>query len=281
MKKLTVLLMFAALAGTIMAQDAPVLSDALKAKNAGNEAYNNKDYVSAINHYEVYLKSGEEGIEDDIYTQNLYEMSFYYAGNAFLREKNYAKAYEYFQKFQALGRPDTPTDCRFLYNFANTAKQLDKDDEAMELYHKCIAINCNKDASTYAIAQIYRQAGTMDSMTVYLERAFETIPQAENKYYSRMLQMWQIQELKEATDVMKSAQEWSQKAAGADVNTYLANMGKAADLYKQAIPMYEKVLKYEGVDDKTIANVGKAKSSIEVCKQSINSFESYKKTIKR
>ena len=58
-------------------------------------------------------------------------------------------------------------------------------------------------------------------------------------------------------------------------------MGKAADLYKQAIPMYEKVLKYEGVDDKTIANVGKAKSSIEVCKQSINSFESYKKTIKR
>lgn len=281
MKKLTVLLMFAALAGTIMAQDAPVLSDALKAKNAGNEAYNNKDYVSAISNYEIYLKSGEEGVEDDIYTLNLYEMSFYYAGNAFLREKNYEKAYEYFQKFQALGRADTPTDCRFIYNFANTAKQLDKDEEALALYQRCIAINCNKDASMYAIAQMYRQAGVMDSMTVYLERAFETIPQAENKYYSRMLQMWQIQQLKEATDVMKNAQEWSQKAAGADVNTYLTNMGKAADYYKQAIPMYEEVLKYEGVDDKTIANVAKAKSSIDVCKQSISSFESYKKTIKR
>lgn len=67
------------------------LSDAIKARNAGNEAYNAKDYVAAIAQYEIYLSSDEEGVSDDLYTLSLYENCFNYAGKNFVREKNYPK----------------------------------------------------------------------------------------------------------------------------------------------------------------------------------------------
>ncbi len=282
MRKIFALLMIAAFSTAAFAQDeAPVLSEGQQAKNAGNEAYNNKDYVAAIAEYEKYLASGEEGVADDLYTLNLYEMSFYYAGNSFLREKNYEKAYEYFTKFEKLGRSDTPSDCRFQYNYANTANKLDKDAEALLLYQRCIDIDCNKDASYFAIAQIHRKAGNIDEMKKVVAYGLDTLGQAGNRYYSKMLLIYQIQELKEATEIMKKAQEYSQKASGTDINTYLANMNEAVKYYEEVIPMYESVLKYPGVDDKTNANVSKAKSSIEVCKSSIEAYETYRKSIKK
>lgn len=282
MKKFFALLMIAAVSFGAFAQDeAPVLSEGQQAKVAGNEAYNNKDYVTAIAEYEKYLASGEEGVADDLYTLNLYEMSFYYAGNAFLRAKDYNKAYEYFVKFEKLGRSDTPTDCRFQYNYANTANKLDKDAEALALYQRCIDIDCNKDACYFAIAQLHRKANNIDEMKSVLAYGLDSLGQAGNKYYSKMLLLFQVQELKEATEVMKKAQDFAQKASGADINTYLTNMSQATKLYEEVIPMYEEVLKYPGVDDKTNANVSKAKSSIEVCKSSIEAYEAYRKTIKK
>ncbi len=281
MKKIALFFAAALMTGAVAAQDAPVLTDALKAKNAGNEAYNNKDYVTAIAEYEKYIKSGEEGVADDIYTQNLYEMSFYYAGNLFLQEKNYEKAYEYFEKFQNLGRSDTPTDGRFLYNFANTARQLKKNDVAKDLYSKCLAIDYNQDACNYAIAMMSRTDKQVDTMLVYVNRLIEAGP--EGKYYPTALLLLQTEQLKDAVEPFNQASTWSQKAgaAGSDVNAYVANMSKAVDLYKQAIPLFEKVLAIPGVDDKTKANLDKATANIKVCKESIDRFESYRKTIKR
>lgn len=282
MKKFFALLMIAAFSTAVFAQDeAPVLSEGQQAKNAGNEAYNNRDYVTAIAEYEKYLASGEEGVADDLYTLNLYEMSFYYAGNTFLREKNYEKAYEYFTKFEKLGRSDTPTDCRFQYNYANTANKLDKDAEALALYQKCIDIDCNKDACYFAIAQIHRKNDNVEKMMSVVAYGLDSLGQTGNRYYSRFLLLYQIQELKDATEVMKKAQDFAQKASGADINTYLTNMNQAVKYYEEVIPMYEKVMKYPGVDDKTNANYSKAKSGIEVCKSSIEAYESYKKTIKK
>ncbi len=282
MKKFFAILMLAAMSTAAFAQDeAPVLTEGQKAKNAGNEAYNQKDYVTAIANYEKYLSSGEEGVADDLYTLNLYEMSFYYAGNTFLRAKDYNRAYEYFTKFQNLGRSDTPTDCRFMYNYANTANKLDKDAEALALYQKCIDIDCNKDACYFAIAQIHRAAGREDEMMKVVSYGLDSLGQVGNRYYSKMLLLYQTNELKDATEVLKKAQGYAQKASGADIATYLTNMTQACKLYEEVIPMYEDVLKYPGVDDKTNANVSKAKSSIEVCKSSIEAFESYRKTIKK
>lgn len=282
MKKFFALLMIAAVSMVAIAQDeAPALTEGQQAKNAGNEAYNAKDYVTAIAEYEKYLASGEEGVADDLYTLNLYEMSFYYAGNAFLRAKDYNKAYEYFVKFEKLGRSDTPNDCRFQYNYANTANRLDKTAEAMALYQRCIDMDCNKDACYFAIAQLHRSAGNDDEMMSVVTYGLDSLGQAGNRYYSRMLLLYQIQELKAATEVMKKAQEYAQKAAGADINTYLTNMNEAVKYYEEVIPMYEKVMKYPGVDDKTNANYSKAKSGIEVCKSSIEAYESYRKTIKK
>ena len=265
------------IASSALAQDAPVLTDALKAKNAGNEAYNSKDYVTAIEQYTIYLNSGEEGVADDLYTLNLYEMSFYYAGNIFVQQKDYAKAYEYYQKFQDLGRSDTPHDGRFLYSFATTCNKVDKTDQSLDLYRKCISLDYQAEASYFAMTQIFRKAGQADSVDVYVATAMEKYP--SGKYYSRFLLLYQTEALKEAVTPFNEAGTWSKKAgeAGNDVNAYVKNMEKACALYKQAIPLFEAVMKYPGVDDKTIANVEKAKANINVCKESISRFESYRK----
>ena len=268
-------------AGFAFAQDEANVPEHIKIKNQGNEAYNEKDYVSAINYYSQYLQSGAEGVEDDIYTLNLYEMSFFYAGNAFLREKNYEKAYEYFEKFQNLGRSDTPNDGKFLYNFANTAKMVKKNDKAMELYRQCVALDYNTPACYFSIAQMFRQTNQIDSMKAVLKVGIEGIPQEKNNYYPKMVLLYSTQELKEAAEPFNKASEWSQKAAGQEINTYLANMGKAVEYYKQAIPMFEEVLVYPGVDDKTKANCDKAQANIQICKESIERFETYKKSIKK
>ncbi len=264
-------------ASSVMAQDAPVLTEGLKAKNAGNDAYNAKDYVTAIEHYTKYLNCGEEGVADDLYTLNLYEMSFYYAGNIFVQEKNYAKAYEYYQKFQDLNRSDTPHDGRFLYSFATTCAKVDKDEQSKDLYKKCIALDYQTEACYYALVQNFRKAGEVDSTKAYVATAMEKFP--NGKYYGKLLLMYQTQELKEAVVPFNEAAQWSKKAgeAGNDVKAYAANMEKACALYKQAIPMFEEVMKYEGVDDKTKENVEKAKANITVCKESISRFDSYRK----
>lgn len=281
MKKLGLFLGMALLVSAVCAQDAPEMTEGTKEKNAGNEAYNNKDYPTAIAHYEKYLNSGEEGIADDIYTANLYEMSYYYGANAFVKDKNFDKAYDYYKKFNNFGRSDTPNDGRFWFSFANTANKVNKDDEAMDYYKKCISLKYNEDACYFAVAQIFRSAEAIDSMKQYLVYGIENFPQS--RYYGKMLLLFSTQELKEAVAPFNEASTWSKKAAeaGTDINVYLTNMEKAVAKYKEAIPMFEDVLKYPGVDDKTKANEAKAQGNITVCKESIKRYEDYRKTIKK
>lgn len=261
-------------------------SDYKKVQNQGNEAYNNKDYASAISYYEQYFKIvDEQQIDDEMYlmTRNYYEMCFYYAGNAAVRAKDYPKAYDYYAKFEKLGREDTPTDGKFLYAYANVCKQVDQDAQAEKLYRRCIELNYNAAACYFALAQMYRAGGNLDEMNACLSYALDSIPQEKNNYYAKMVLLYQIEQMKEATVPFNEASTWSKKAseAGNDINGYLTNMSKACDLYRKAIPQFEDVMKYQGVDDKTKANYDRAAQSVNICKESISRFEDYRKSIKK
>jgi tetratricopeptide (TPR) repeat protein len=67
MRKLGLLLMVVMMAFTTMAQESAEL------KNAGNEALRNKDYKGALEKYEAYFATDEEGVADDDAT--LYNMA--------------------------------------------------------------------------------------------------------------------------------------------------------------------------------------------------------------
>ena len=78
MKKIVFLFMAILPLISVFAQDD--LSETEVIKNDGIIAYNQKDYITAINHWEKYLNSGAEGVADDIYTLRLYESAHKYAG---------------------------------------------------------------------------------------------------------------------------------------------------------------------------------------------------------
>ncbi|HOO83656.1 MAG TPA: hypothetical protein PLS94_03760, partial [Prolixibacteraceae bacterium] len=95
MKKILLLIVAISAFSAVFAQD---LSEGLKAKNDGNDAFRNKDYVEAIKQWGIYLKSDEEGVADDVNTQTLYNNSHRFAASNFLQKKNFQSAYDYYVK---------------------------------------------------------------------------------------------------------------------------------------------------------------------------------------
>lgn len=277
MKKIA--LFFAAamlMAFSAVAQEETELTEGQKAKKAATEAYNAQDYITAIGLFDTYLKTASEEESDYYYIQDIYQKSFYLAGAKFVADKDYQKGYEYLQKYQDFGREDTPSDGKFLIKFAQACSKVGKEDQAKALYMQCVALNFQADGCYSQIVSMFNKAGQTDSAKVYLQEAIEKYP--DSKYHAKFMLQYQTMALKAAVVPFNEAAQWSKKAgeAGGDVKAYAANMEKACKLYKEAIPLFEEVLKYEGVDDKTKENVEKAKANIKVCQESISRFNSYR-----
>ncbi|MDA3816378.1 MAG: tetratricopeptide repeat protein [Prolixibacteraceae bacterium] len=267
MKRIILAVVMITFFATSFAQD---LSEGLKAKNAGNEAYRNKNYVEAIGSWEAYFNSGEEGAAEDANTQKLYKRSFKYAASNLMKAKNYSKAYDYFKQYREKGDEEAKTDGKTAYYMAYCANKMDKEDVALSHYQEAVELGYREDVSMLYMANIYKKNDDEQKMISTLKKALAEYP--KSKYRSKMLDMLTIPMLKEAAKPFNAANELAKAASTGDPNSYIANMSKAVAQFKEAKPKFEEVLKVDPKNEQ-------AKTYIDACNDNINSFNQYKDSL--
>lgn len=270
MKK--VLFVFTLILFFVSAVNAQELSPGLQAKNDGNDAFREKDYVTAINNWEKYLNSGEEGVADDVNTESLYVSSFKYAADNFLRAKDYQSALRYYQQFVEKGGDEAKKEGEIAYKMAFCANKLDKNDLALSEYQRSIDLGYNEDMSMLYIASIYKDADREDKMIETLKLAMEKYPNSKNR--SKMASMLSVPLLKEAAVPFNEANELAKSAATGDPTQYLVNMGKAVDKFNEAIPLFKSVLEVD-------PNNEQASTYMKNCEDNINAFNTYKDNLEK
>ncbi len=275
MKKLLILFMMLTAAGFVFGQEGTTegLSEGLQAKNNGNTAFREKDYLSAIQHYEKYLKSGEEGVEDDLNTKNLYETSVKMVADKYMQEKDYTNAFNFYEKYLAFNNPETASDGQTLYSYAFASNKLNKNDIALSMFQKCIELNYKPDFSTIYIADIYRDLGDTQKMEEILKTGLEKYP--DSKLRKNMLTMLIGPLLRAASEPFNEANQLAKQAAdGGNADSYIQNMEKAVVKFAEAIPLFENILKLDPANQN-------ATTYLDACKENIKKFDEYKASIKK
>lgn len=267
MKRIFLAVVMLSFFATSFAQD---LSDGLKAKNAGNEAYRNKNYVEAIENWESYFNSGEEGADTDANTKKLYRKSFKYAATDFMKSKNYSKAYDYFKQYREKAGEEAKADGKTAYYMAYCSNKMDNDDSALSHYQEAVELGYREDVSMLYMANIYKKNDNEEKMISILKKALEEHP--NSKYRSKMLDMLTIPMLKVAAVPFNKANELAKAASTGDPNNYIANMAKAVDKFKEARPLFNEVLKIDPKNEQ-------AKTYIDACNDNIKSFNDYKASL--
>jgi|APHig6443717817_1056837.scaffolds.fasta_scaffold19462_2 tetratricopeptide (TPR) repeat protein len=272
MKKYLFIVMFL-FSFSSFAQDATEgLSEGLKAKNDGNEAYRNKNYVEAIKLWDKYLSSGEEGIATDENTKSLYNNSYKYAANEFLKTKDYQSALTYLEKFLTLGGEEAAKDGSIFFNIALASSKLDKNDVALSNFQKSIDLGYKPDVCTIYIANIYKDAGNDAKMEEILKAAI--VKYADSNNLPKMLKMLTVPLLKDASVPFNAANELAKKASTGTPEEYMKNMELASTKFQEAIPIFENVLKYDSTNEQ-------ATTYLKACKDNIAAFNEYKVSIKK
>ncbi len=248
------------------------LSEGLQAKNNGNEAFRNKNYVEAISQWEKYFNSNEEGVASDENTKNLYNSSFKYAASDFLKNKDYESAFSYLQKYLEKGGEEAANDGSTAFNMALAANKMDKDDVALSFFQKSIDLKYKEDICAIYIANIYKGAGKDVKMEEVLKAAIEKYPDSNN--LPKMKKMLVTPMLNEASVPFNQANELAKTASTSSPDDYLKNMELAVLKFTESIPLFESVLKYDETNE--IAN-----SYLKVCRDNIQSFYEYKSSIKK
>ena len=268
MKKLLGLTLMLLFVVTTFAQE---LSDAQKAKNAGNEAYRNKDYATAITEWEKYLTSDEEGAAEDENTKGLVVKSYKYAAQNFLKTKEYQKSIDFFNKYIEKAGAEAEKDGKVAYFLAFASNKLDKNDQALSYYQKSIELGYKEDICMLYMAQIYKDADAEAKMKETLIAAMDQYP--DSKYKDKMAAMLTVPMLKDAAEPFSKANELA-KTAAADPANYVDKMAPAIAKFKEAIPLFEKVLKYDPSNEQ-------ATTYLAACKDNIKAFTEYKATLKK
>jgi tetratricopeptide (TPR) repeat protein len=272
MKKLLVLLLMVAVTGLVFAQEEG-LSEGLQAKNDGNNAFREKNYLEAIKQWEKYLKSGEEGVADDFNTKNLYEMSFKLVADGYMGEKAFDKAFTYYQKYLSFDNPDSQDDGAVFFNYGFAAKELNKNDIALSMFQKCIELKYRDDFATVLIADMYRKADDDEAMKKVLLEGLEKYPNSRHR--TNMVKMLIVPMLREAAEPFNEANAMAKKAAeGGNAESYVQYMEQAVVKFEQAIPLLENVLKIDPQNQS-------ATTYLDACKDNIKRFEEYKASIKK
>jgi tetratricopeptide (TPR) repeat protein len=267
MKRIILTLIASALFILSFAQEG--LTEAQIAKNAGNEAFRNDQFVEAIASYETYLNSDEETVESDVNTQQLYVRAHRLAADAFLKNKDYTKAQQYYNKYMEIGGDDAKQDGGIAYNLAVCAMKMDKNDEAINQFQRAVDLNSRPDMSMLYMANIYRKAGNDQKMISTLKTALEKYPQS--RYRSKMISMLVKPMLQEASVPFNEANELAKKAQGSPTE-YVAYMSQASTKFEEAIPYFEKVLEYDPRNEV-------AQTYINACRDNIKAFNDYKDSL--
>lgn len=268
MKRVLILIFVISTFTTSFAQD---LSEGLQAKNNGNDAYRNKNYVEAIKQWEIYLNSGEEEAEDDANTRTLYTNSFRFAASDFAQNRDFESAYKYYEKYFELAPEEKTTNGRTVYEMALSAAQIDKNDVALSLYQTAVELDYRADGAMLRMANIYRKAGDDEKMTAILKEALQKYPQSRER--SQMISMITIPLLREAAVPFNAANELTKKATDGDAALYVENMSKAVVKFEEAMPLFEEILKLDPQNSQ-------ANTLLNACRDNINSFNTYKSTLK-
>ena len=255
---------------TAFAQE--TLSEGLQAKNAGNDAYRNKEWVKAITEYEKYFKSGEEGAAEDANTQTLYVNSFKYAASDYMQNKQWESAFNYYQKYIEKGGNEAATDGKNTYAMAYCANKMNKNDVAMSYYQKTIELGYRPDMCKLYIADIYKEAGEETKMKDILVAAITEHP--DSKVLDKMKSMLTVPMLKEASVPFNQANELAKQASAGAPTEYVEKMGLAITKFEEAIPLFENVLKYDPTNE--LAN-----TYLKASQDNIKSFNDYKASIKK
>lgn len=248
------------------------LSEADQAKNAGNEAYRNKDYVGAIKSWEKYLNSGAEGVADDTNTKSLYVDSYKFAGNKFMQDKDYQNAYTYLKKYTEIGGDEAKNDGKTLQYMGYCASKNDNNAEALSLYQRSIELGYNPDGNMLYIATIYKETGDETKMKAILLEALEKYPESKSK--SKIVAMLILPMMKSAAEPFNAANELAKKASTSAPVDYIKNMTPAIAKFQEAIPLFEEVLKFDPQNEK-------AKSYLSNCNSNITSFNEYKASLEK
>lgn len=250
--------------------NAQELSPALQAKNDGNDAFRNKDYITAITSWEKYLNSGEEGVADDENTRSLYVNSFKYAADNFLRLKEYKSAYTYFESYIEKEGVTAQKDGEIAYKMAFCANKMDQNDLALSQYQRAIELAYKEDMCMLYMASIYKDANREDKMIETLKAAMEKYPTSKNR--SKMADMLTIPMLKEAAIPFNEANELAKTAASGDPTQYIDNMGKAVVKFNETIPLFKNVLEVDPTNEQAL-------NYIKNCEENIKAFNEYKASL--
>lgn len=274
MKKiLFFLIIISAFSVATYAQELQELSAGEQAKNDGNAAYKNKDYVGAIDNWEKYLNSGEEVVAADKNTKSLYVKTFKYAADDFMiKKKDYASGLSYYEKYIEKAGDKAKDNGEIIYKMAYCANKLDKNDVALSLFQKSIDLNYRPARCLLFIAKIYKEAGEEEKMIAILKDGLAKYP--NNKSKSQMAQMLTTPMLKEAAVPFNEANELAKKASTDDPTEYLNNMAKAVAKFKEAIPLFEEVLKYDPKNNQ-------APTYINASKDNIKAFNEYQASLNK
>ncbi|HNW51402.1 MAG TPA: hypothetical protein PKH79_09985 [Prolixibacteraceae bacterium] len=268
MKKLFFVLAFLSVV-PVFAQN---LRPGLKAKNDGNEAFQRKDFVSAIRYWESYLNSGEKVIPTDSNTIYLYVSSFKYAASDFLKKQDYKTAYSYYEKYIAKAGGELFKDPATVFNIGFTARKLDKRDVAMKYFQKSVELNYKPDLSKLYIANLYKDSNNEAEMKTVILEAMREYP--NSKYLTQMASMLVYPLLREASVPFNEANQLAKKATVEDTVNYISTMTLSTQKFGEAIPMFERVLRYDPKNEEAVAY-------IEVCKKYIQAFDHYKDSLEK
>ena len=270
MKKILFILIIISIFPTVYGQE---LSEGLQAKNDGNAAFKNEDYVGAISKWEKYLNSDEESAAADENTKSLYVKAFKYAADDFMiKKKNYSSAYSYYEKYVDKAGDEAKNNGEITYKMAYCANKMNKDDLALSLYQKCEELGYKGDVCVLYIANIYKNTGDDAKMITVLKDGMKKYATSKNK--SKMAKMLTIPMLKDAAAPFNQANELAKAASTGDPAEYLSNMSKAVSKFEVAIPLFEEVLQYDPANDQ-------AKTYINACKDNIKSFNDYKANLSK
>jgi tetratricopeptide (TPR) repeat protein len=239
------------------------LSEGFKAKNAGNEAFKSKDYVKAIFQWEKYMSSGEEGITADSNTIFLYVNSFKYAAYDFMKKQEWASSFNYFEKYITKSRTDSLMNGEIAYCMGLCAYKMNKGDISLNYFQKSLSLNFQPDLCNLYMASIYKNAGYELKMKVLLIEAIDNYP--NSTLLGNMKSMLVAPLLKDASYPFSKANELAKKAVTGTEENYSTYRNQAYEKFQEAVPLFEKVLKYDPKNEEALAY-------LKVCHEFINYF---------
>jgi tetratricopeptide (TPR) repeat protein len=248
------------------------LSEGLQAKNDGNDAYKANNYVLAIKHYEKYLSSGEEEVEDDLNTLTLLINSYKFAGNEFLKNQDYKSALSYFEKYMEKGGADASQDSRTVYSMAFASNKLNNNVLAVKYFQKSIELNYRPDMCKLYIADIYKGEGKDEQMKEVLVEAMEKHP--DSKVFDKMASMLTTPLLRDAAVPFNRGNELAKEASSGSPNEYLVKMALAVEKFEEAIPLFQEALKFDAKNEM-------ATTYLKVSQDNIKAFNDYKASLEK